>query len=74
MRRRLALLGLRLPEVKPPAFQYVPVVVHGGIAYVSGQLPWQGSELGPLGKVEREVALEQAQERRAAACCRRWPG
>ena len=62
MRRRLALLGLRLPEVKPPAFHYVPVVVHGGVAYVSGQVPWHGGALGPLGKVAREVALEQAQE------------
>jgi enamine deaminase RidA (YjgF/YER057c/UK114 family) len=62
MRRRLALLGLRLPEVKPPAFHYVPVVAHGGIAYVSGQLPWQDGEIRPAGKVEREVSLEQAEE------------
>jgi enamine deaminase RidA (YjgF/YER057c/UK114 family) len=62
MRRRLALLGLRLPEVKPPAFHYVPVVVHGGIAYVSGQLPWLDGEIRPAGKVEREVSLEQAEE------------
>ena len=40
----------------------MPVVVHAGIAYVSGQLPWQGDELGPLGKLGREVSLEQAQE------------
>jgi enamine deaminase RidA (YjgF/YER057c/UK114 family) len=74
MRRRLALLGLHLPEVKPPAFQYVPVVVHGGIAYVSGQLPWQGDELGPLGKVEREVAIELAQDsaRRCALQALAW--
>ena len=62
MRRRLALLGLRLPEVKPPAFHYVPVVAHGGIAYVSGQLPWLDGEIRPAGKVEREVSLEQAEE------------
>lgn len=67
MRRRLALLGLRLPEVRPPAFQYVPVVIHGGIAWVSGQVPWVGSEVRPVGKVEREVPLEQAQEG-ARAC------
>jgi enamine deaminase RidA (YjgF/YER057c/UK114 family) len=74
MRRRLALLGIHLPEVKPPAFHYVPVVVHGGIAYVSGQLPWQGSELGPLGKVEREVGVEQAQDsaRRCALQALAW--
>jgi enamine deaminase RidA (YjgF/YER057c/UK114 family) len=62
MRRRLALLGLRLPEVKPPAFHYVPVVVHGGIAYVSGQLPWQDGAIEAAGKVAGEVALEQAEE------------
>jgi enamine deaminase RidA (YjgF/YER057c/UK114 family) len=62
MRRRLALLGLRLPEVKPPAFHYVPVVAHGGIAYVSGQLPWLDGEIRPAGKVEREVSLELAEE------------
>lgn len=62
MRRRLALLGIRLPEVKAPAFQYVPVVVYGGIAYVSGQLPWVGGEIQYPGKVAGEVSIEQAQE------------
>ena len=62
MRRRLALLGLRLPDVKPPAYHYVPVVVHGGIAYVSGQLPWQGDAIEHAGKVAKDVTLEQAEE------------
>lgn len=62
MRRRLALLGLRLPEVKPPAFQYVPVVVHAGVAHVSGQLPWLDGEIRPAGKVDREVSIEEGQE------------
>ena len=31
-----------------------------GIAYVSGQLPWQGGAIEHAGKVEREVTLEQA--------------
>lgn len=67
MRRRLALLGIRLPAVKAPAFQYVPVVVHGGLAYVSGQLPWVDGEVTPQGKVDREVSIEAAQE--AARVC-----
>lgn len=67
MRRRLALLGLRLPEVKAPAFKYVPVVAHGGIAYVSGQVPWSGAEIVGRGKVDREVGVERAQE--AARVC-----
>lgn len=67
MRRRLALLGLRLPEVRAPAFKYVPVVAHGGIAYVSGQVPWAGGEILSPGKVDREVTIERAQE--AARVC-----
>jgi enamine deaminase RidA (YjgF/YER057c/UK114 family) len=67
MRRRLALLGYKLPEVKAPAFKYVPVVVHGGLAYVSGQVPWAGSEIMSPGKVDREVSIEQAQA--AARAC-----
>jgi len=62
MRRRLALLGVRMPDVKPPAYHYVPVVVHGGIAYVSGQLPWQGDAIEHAGKVARDVTPEQAEE------------
>jgi enamine deaminase RidA (YjgF/YER057c/UK114 family) len=67
LRRRLALLGLHLPEVRPPAFQYVPVVVHGGLAYVSGQVPFHEGEVRPVGKVGREVELEAAKD--AARLC-----
>lgn len=67
IRSRLEALGLTLPEVSPPAFQYVPVAVHGGIAYVSGQLPWVDGEIRTPGKVDREVTIEQAQE--AARLC-----
>jgi enamine deaminase RidA (YjgF/YER057c/UK114 family) len=62
MRRRLALLGLRLPDVKPPAHHYVPVVVHAGIAHVSGQLPWLDGKLEHEGKVAEDVTAEQAEE------------
>lgn len=74
MRRRLALLGLRLPEVKPPAFHYVPLVAHGGIAYVSGQLPWHDGAIEAAGKVAGEVTLEQAEEaaRRCALQALAW--
>ncbi|MEM7042731.1 MAG: RidA family protein [Pseudomonadota bacterium] len=60
MRRRLALLGLKLPEVKPPRFHYVPVVVHGGLAYVSGQVPFVDGEIKPTGKVDQNVSIEEA--------------
>ena len=37
---KLAELGLTLPEPAAPVAAYVPVVVAGGMAYVSGQLPF----------------------------------
>jgi enamine deaminase RidA (YjgF/YER057c/UK114 family) len=37
---KLAELGLVLPEAAAPVAAYVPVVIHGGLAHVSGQLPF----------------------------------
>ena len=37
---KLAELGLTLPEPAAPVAAYVPVVVAGGLAHVSGQLPF----------------------------------
>ena len=37
---RLAELGITLPKAAAPVASYVPVVVHAGMAYVSGQLPF----------------------------------
>jgi enamine deaminase RidA (YjgF/YER057c/UK114 family) len=37
---KLAELGLALPEAAAPVAAYVPVVIAGGLAYVSGQLPF----------------------------------
>ena len=36
---KLKKLGLSLPPPAEPSFQYVPVTIHAGVAYVSGQLP-----------------------------------
>ena len=43
---RLKELGIELPPAKPPLYAYVPVVVEGGLAWVSGQLPWVSDRLG----------------------------
>jgi enamine deaminase RidA (YjgF/YER057c/UK114 family) len=37
---KLAALGLILPEPAAPVAAYVPVIVTGGLAHVSGQLPF----------------------------------
>lgn len=64
---RLAELGLALPPASPPRYAYVPVVVHAGIAYVSGQIPKVGDDVQFVGKVGREIDLETAQA--AARLC-----
>lgn len=55
---RLADLGLALPEPAVPVAAYVPVVVAGGFAHVSGQLPFVDGEL-VLGRLGENVSLEQ---------------
>jgi enamine deaminase RidA (YjgF/YER057c/UK114 family) len=49
---KLAGLGLVLPEAAAPVAAYVPVVVAGGLAHVSGQLPFIDNVLvkGRLGE------------------------
>ncbi len=48
--KRLAELGLHLPEPPEPRGEYVAAVVHGGIAYVSGQVSREGQQViaGPV--------------------------
>ncbi|MDP5102809.1 MAG: RidA family protein [Erythrobacter sp.] len=48
---RLEELGIDLPEAAAPVASYVPVVVAGGFAHVSGQLPFIDGKLvtGKLG-------------------------
>lgn len=61
---RLAELGLVLPEPAAPVASYVPVVLAGKLAHVSGQLPFLNGELvtGRLGEdVSLEAGIEAAQ-------------
>ena len=50
--KRLAECGITLPEAAVPVASYVPVVVVGGLAHVSGQLPFINGQLvkGRLGE------------------------
>lgn len=59
--QRLRQLGLELPDAASPSFNYVPVTVHRGLAYVSGQMPKVDGEIRVTGKVGAEVDLETAQ-------------
>ncbi|MBJ3778249.1 RidA family protein [Acuticoccus mangrovi] len=57
---RLKTLGLTLPDAATPSFNYVPVTVHRGVAYVSGQIAKVDGEIRVTGKVGAEVDLETA--------------
>ena len=54
---RLDELGIVLPEAAAPVASYVPVAVHGNLAYVSGQLPFVDGEL-VTGRLGDDVSLE----------------
>lgn len=64
---RIRELGYELPVAAAPSFQYVPVVIHRDLVFVSGQLPKVDGEVRVKGKVGDTVSIEQAQE--AARIC-----
>ena len=55
---RLAELGIVLPAAAAPVAAYVPVVVAGNLAHVSGQLPFVGGQL-VTGRLGEDVSFEQ---------------
>jgi enamine deaminase RidA (YjgF/YER057c/UK114 family) len=63
---RLAELGITLPKAAAPVASYVPVVVHGGMAYVSGQIAFVDGKV-MTGRLGDDVSLESGQT--AARAC-----
>ena len=55
---RLSELGLALPEPAAPVAAYVPVVVAGGLAHVSGQLPFVDGAL-VKGRLGEDLSVDQ---------------
>lgn len=64
---RLTELNVSLPAASAPAANYVPVVIAGNLAFVSGQVPVLQGEFKYLGKVGVDLTIEQGQ--RAARLC-----
>lgn len=58
---RLNELGITLPEAAAPVASYVPVVVHGGFAYVSGQVSFVDGQL-LKGRLGENVSLDDGME------------
>lgn len=57
---RLAELGIVLPPPGPAAGNYVPHVIVGDLVFLSGQVPVKDGERLFVGKVGREISMEQA--------------
>jgi len=55
---KLAELGLTLPVAAAPVAAYVPVVIAGGLAYVSGQVSFVDGTL-VKGRLGEDLSLEQ---------------
>ncbi|MEJ2117195.1 MAG: RidA family protein [Alphaproteobacteria bacterium] len=66
--KRLADLGLTLPEASSPVANYVPFHVHNGTLYISGQLPRSAEGAFTTGKLGAGVSVEDGQEAAKLAC------
>jgi enamine deaminase RidA (YjgF/YER057c/UK114 family) len=65
--KKLNELGISLPIPPKPAGSYIPVVITGNLAFVSGQIPIQDGKVVFTGKVPSEKSIEDAQK--AARLC-----
>ena len=55
-------LGWRLPEVGKPLGSYVPTVRSGNLLFISAKFPKENGRLKHVGKIGREVTVEQGIE------------
>jgi enamine deaminase RidA (YjgF/YER057c/UK114 family) len=64
---KLASLNIILPSPPKPAGSYVPVVISGKFVFVSGQIPIKEGKVAYLGKISKDISIEDAQK--AAKLC-----
>ena len=60
--KRIKELGFELPRPMDPLLDYVSVVIHNDLAFLSGQLPKVDGELKVRGKVGDTVTEKEAEE------------
>ncbi len=58
--KKLKESGITIPKAPEPAGAYVPAVVIGDLVFASGQTPTVNGELQYVGKVGKEVSVEDA--------------
>ena len=65
--KRLKELGIIIPNAPKPVGSYLPVVLSGKLAFVSGQIPIKDGQVVYQGKVGDTQSIDNAQE--AAKLC-----
>ena len=65
--KRLDALNIILPSPPKPIGSYVPVLITGKLAFVSGQIPIKDGKVIYAGKVSTDLSVEDAQK--AARLC-----
>lgn len=65
--KRLSEIGITLPAPGSPAGNYVPFVIVGELAFMSGQVAREAGKMKYTGKVGRDLTVEQGQA--AARLC-----
>ncbi len=63
----LSALNLTLPEVAPPAANYVPYVISGSQLFIAGQIPFLNGQKLHIGRLGETFDVTQGQE--AAKAC-----
>ncbi len=58
--QRLQQLGIVLPDPMTPLANYVPYVIARNMVYISGQVPLRDGQFQYVGKVGRDLDVEQA--------------
>ena len=64
---RLAELKIELPKAAAPVANYVPVVIAGGLAFVSGQVTAWNGEIKFRGKLGRDSRSSRGRRRPGSA-------
>jgi len=59
---RLAQLGIELPKAVAPAANYVPARKSGSLIYIAGQVPTADGKDQYVGKVGKDLSIEEAQK------------
>ncbi|WP_167879858.1 RidA family protein [Leptospira levettii] len=59
---QLNALGIQIPPVPAALAAYIPSKRSGNLVFTSGQLPLVAGKLRKIGKVGKEVTLEEAKE------------